>query len=252
MKRSFICIFTFVLFISIFYVLMHTGSRDKRTAAETVMKAFETTGAEAAASEIYIRGRSVNPGVDEKTSLGLLDELVAAAGAVRSGDMPVFCPIDTDFASGYEINYIIDENKKIYMTILDLKEPETGKTLLISLYDISREPALQKYSEAVTKVLDKYGIDHEINITVTGFVEGKLEDDDTAAIFDRAMRNAGASRVEGIRDNGLVSISAFSPYTSGAVRTGGKKVNLSMAARYNSFEDRTYIWIASPVITTEY
>ena len=252
MKRSFICIFTFALFISIFYVLMHAGSRDVRSAAETVMKAFEMTGAEATASEIYIRGRSENPGFNEEMSLSLLVEIVSGIGSGTGGAVPVFCPIDTDFAIGHEVNYIIDENKKIHMTVLDQKGPETGNTLLISLYDISSEPELQKCYEAVTEVLDKYSIDHEINITVTGFVKGKLDDDETADIFDRAMGSTGASRVEGINDNGLVSISAFSPYISGAVRTGGKRVNLSMAARYSSFEDRTYIWVASPVITTEY
>jgi len=32
----------------------------------------------------------------------------------------------------------------------------------------------------------------------------------------------------------------------------GKKVNMNLAIRYNSYEDRTYIWLATPVITVEY
>ncbi|HOQ06855.1 MAG TPA: YwmB family TATA-box binding protein [Clostridiales bacterium] len=251
MKRLLVCISAFVIVISIFYVLMHKGGRDVHTAAETVKKAFEMTGAKTASTEIYVRGRFRHSGVDEEMSLSLLRELVAGIGAGH-GDIPAFSPIDTDFANGYEINYIIDENKKIHMTVLGQKEPEAGCILLVSLYDISGEPVPAGYSEAITRVLDRYGIDHEINITVAGFVEGKLDDDETAEMFDRAMKSADALRVEGINDNGLVSISAFSPYISESVRSGGEKVNFSMASRYNSFEDRTYIWIASPVITTEY
>ena len=101
-------------------------------------------------------------------------------------------------------------------------------------------------------MLEKYGIDHEINISISGSVEGKLEEDETTDIFDRIMRRTGASRVEGVNDNGLVSISAFSPQISKAANVAGKRVNLNMAARYSSYEDKTYIWIASPVITTEY
>ncbi|NLH95777.1 MAG: hypothetical protein GX477_00320 [Clostridiaceae bacterium] len=251
MKRLLACIFVFVLVISIFYVLMHKNGRDPRTAAETVMRAFEMTGAVTVSSEVYIRGRAADFRPDEETSLGLLRELAAGIGEGRSGD-PACSPIDTDFAAGHEINYIIDENKKIHMTVLEQKEPGTGSMLLISLLDISGEPAPARYAEAMSSVLEKHGIGHEINITVVGFVEGKLDDDETADVFDRAMKSAGALRIEGMDDNGLVSISAFSPNISGYLRTGGKKVNFSMASRYNSFEDRTYIWIASPVITAEY
>ena len=95
------------------------------------------------------------------------------------------------------------------MTVLDQKDPDTGGTLLISIVDVSRDPALQKYAEAAVNVLEKYGIDHEINISISGSVEGKLEEDETTDIFDRIMRRTGASRVEGVNDNGLVSISAF-------------------------------------------
>jgi hypothetical protein len=230
---------------------MHTGSPD--AGATAVLKAaFEMTGAEAAASEIYIRGRFSHSVFDENTSLGFLKELVSGIVPAHGGSVPVFCPIDTDFASGHEINYIIDENKKIQMTVLDQKDPDTGGTLLISIVDVSRDPALQKYAEAAVNVLEKYGIDHEINISISGSVEGKLEEDETTDIFDRIMRRTGASRVEGVNDNGLVSISAFSPQISKAANVAGKRVNLNMAARYSSYEDKTYIWIASPVITTEY
>ena len=127
MKRLFICIFAFALVISIFYILMHTGSPD--AGATAVLKAaFEMTGAEAAASEIYIRGRFSHSVFDENTSLGFLKELVSGIVPAHGGSVPVFCPIDTDFASGHEINCIIDENKKIQMTVLDQKDPDTGGT----------------------------------------------------------------------------------------------------------------------------
>lgn len=251
MKKLIICIFTIVIVISIFYAMIHT-SRDVRPTAETVLKAFRVTGAEAAASEIYVRGKIGHAGFDENISLSFLEEIVSGIGTWNDADIPAFCPIDTDFARGHDINYIIDENKKIQMTMLENKEPETRKTLLISLFDISNSPELQKHAEVVTSVLDKYGIDHEINISITGSVEGKLDDEEMTDIFDKAMRSASAFRVEGISDNGLVSVSAFSPQISETVAAAGKMVNLNIAARYNALENKTYIWIASPVITTEY
>ena len=150
MKKLIICIFTIVIVISIFYAMIHT-SRDVRPTAETVLKAFRVTGAEAAASEIYVRGKIGHAGFDENISLSFLEEIVSGIGTWNDADIPAFCPIDTDFARGHEINYIIDENKKIQMTMLENKEPETRKTLLISLFDISNSPELQKHAEVVTR-----------------------------------------------------------------------------------------------------
>jgi hypothetical protein len=60
------------------------------------------------------------------------------------------------------------------------------------------------------------------------------------------------AEVEGIRDGSLISLSAYSPLLKDSIKVRGKRVNINLAARYSAFEDKTYIWLASPVITTEY
>lgn len=83
-------------------------------------------------------------------------------------------------------------------------------------------------------------------------MDGKLNDNELETVCERIFKSAGADKVEGMRDGGLVSVSAFSPVIDEAVRVNGKRINLNVAVRYNSYEGKTYIWLATPVITTEY
>ena len=71
-------------------------------------------------------------------------------------------------------------------------------------------------------------------------------------ISGRILTETGAKRIEGIKDRNYISVSAYSPYIQEFIQVRGKRVNLNLAARYNSYEDKTYIWLATPVITTEY
>jgi len=63
---------------------------------------------------------------------------------------------------------------------------------------------------------------------------------------------SNAKKVEGITEENLISISAYSPRVKSSILVNEKRVNINLAMRYNSYEDKTYIWLATPVITTEY
>lgn len=253
MRKSFPLILAFVLVISIF-IIMIQENRFSNTAAYAVEKAFSETGAAVVSSEIYVRGTSKRKVLGENDARSLLENIVSGTGAMYSKDIPVFNNLNNDYTEGIEVNYIIDENKTVQMSVLnDINEAAVkNSNLIISFFDTSENPSIQDNAAAITDSLEKYGIDYEVNISVTGCVDGRLKDDEIDDICSRAFRSIGADMVEGIDDNGLLSVSAFSPSISESVSVNGKKVNMSMAARYNSYEAKTYIWLATPVITTEY
>ena len=53
----------------------------------------------------------------------------------------------------------------------------------------------------------------------------------------------------------MKSISASAvipPLLDENIISGGKPVNVQVAMRYNSYKDKTYLWIGVPVISIEY
>lgn len=252
MKRSIPVIFAFIIVISVFIIMMQQ-EKSYGSAARTVEKAFEETGAAAVSSEVYVRGTARGKAFGRDDAASLLADIVNGAGARFSKDIPVFSTIDNDYINGVEINYIIDENKTIHLSVTKDKNIDGNKTdIIISFLDTSSEPSVRANADAVAGSLAKRGIDFETNISLAGSIDGKLEKDEIEELYTRAFRSIGANSVEGIDDNGLVSVSAFSPAIGSDARVNGKKININMAARYNAYEDKTYIWLAAPVITTEY
>lgn len=244
----------FILVVSIFFIIIQSD-RNNISIAAVIQKAFDATDAVIASSEIYIRGRlAVKNFESANERQQLLDDIITGAGGDISDVKPVFSSIDNDSSFGAETDYIINDNSSIHISILKSKQEELAENyqVSISLTDTSQQPEMTTAVAGLKDALKKYKISPVVNICITGSLNGNLKDSELEAICKKVFDSVGAEKVEGMRDNGLISVSAFSPSISNVVRVNGKRVNLNIAVRYNSYEGKTYIWLATPVITTEY
>ena len=253
MKKFTSIIFVFILVISILIILIQANPNI--STAVILQKAFSATGAKIAASEIYIRAELDAEGFENmEKRQQLLSDIIAGAGGDIAGLKPVYTSVDNDISFGNETDYLISDNSNIHIRLLkNRQEGESEKyQAIISLTDTSQEQEMAASVTGLTDVLKKVDINPEINLCITGSLNGNLKENELEVICKKTLDSIGANRVEGIRDKGLISVSAFSPSIDEAVRVNGKQVNLNMAVRYNSYEGKTYIWLATPVITTEY
>ncbi len=58
--------------------------------------------------------------------------------------------------------------------------------------------------------------------------------------------------IEKYRDQQVLSFSIFTPYIEQYIYTGREKMNLNIVIRYNEYENKSYIWIGTPIITIGY
>ncbi len=253
--KNFAIITILVLVFSIFVLFMQTNLPEDST-AEVIQRAFEITGADIVSSEIYIRGTVRSENLVYKDACEKLStDIILGCGGDTEKTLPVYNIIETDISSGTETNYIIDDNRKISISILKDLEQKAAKGdyyLSISLVDMSPQPELAKSIEGIEYALEYYNVAHETNISITGSLNGQMENLEIEELYNRVFESINASRVEGMNGGGLISVSAFSPVIKDSIRVDGKRMNVNMASRYNSYEERTYIWLATPVITTEY
>ena len=98
----------------------------------------------------------------------------------------------------------------------------------------------------------EYNCKPHFNTCVTGALDGKVSDENSLKIEQSTLKILGAKFVEGIRDRGVVSVCAYSPLINKDIKVGKNLINVNFAMRYNDQEDKTYMWIATPLITTEY
>ncbi|WP_024832975.1 YwmB family TATA-box binding protein [Ruminiclostridium josui] len=128
-------------------------------------------------------------------------------------------------------------NRDKYITI-DATEAGDGKALLLR--------------EKIEDVFKRHKLKAEINSCITGTYEGNLKDEQLENICRKILNESSAKKIDSFRQQNEISVSAFSPLIGDKLRIGGKNVNLGIAFRYNKLENRTYLWVATPVVNAEY
>ena len=254
MKRFTFIATVFILVVSIFLLLIQTDQNENST-ANIIQSAFYTTGATVVTSEIYIRGRLEAEACDDtQERRSLLTDIIRYAGGNVKAVKPVFSETDTDTGIGTQIDYIINDDTSINTSIFCEKQgPSIRESwVTVSLTNTSQKQELEEAAANLESLLKNYSGSTSVNISITGSMDGTLDDSEVDSICGKILESAGASKVEGLQEDDLVSVSAFSPSIGNTVKVNGKRINLNVAVRYNSYEGKTYIWLASPVITTEY
>lgn len=149
-------------------------------------------------------------------------------------------------------NGILDEG--VHATIIlqsskleDFKE----SSIVVDVIETRDEYDLEKLCGKIRNVLLNYG-DVNLNVNVSGYYDGLVEGKELKTRIDSLLKTVGAKEVEGIHTDQLVSITGYAPNIQEHISYCGKKANINIAARFNSYENKTYIWIGTPLIVEEY
>lgn len=250
MKRFIIIITFFVLIISIFLVKMQAVSYPPE---KVISDAFKSSGAATVSSELYLRGKiKGNGNITGDFGKSLIGDVLKGLGAVAIN--PDYRTVESADFEKIELDYSLGGGKSTHISFVAGKAggDTEGSYITVSLVDTSRNPDLAAERAALEKTLNAHGIRLKFNSCITGSFDGKMDNRTLNKVCARIFAEAEARKVEGIREGSLISVSAFSSAIKETVNDNGNKVNLNLAIRYNSYEEKTYIWLATPVITTEY
>ncbi|MCX8129825.1 MAG: YwmB family TATA-box binding protein [Clostridia bacterium] len=253
MKKTFLIFVFIVLSIlasSMYYIKSHS---DTDSSEATLLRSFKNSGAKAVTSEIYFWARISNNHKNISDLKILLENIAYDIGVVRNDGYKTDI-LKNDMLEKLEIKGVLGNSEAVSINLrIDKKEGKSvEKTVSGTItQDISID-GLEETCRKIRKAFENNGISIRVNTCIIGNYQGKLDDEKLNNIAINILKEAEASKIEGIRDDRLISVSAYSPSIADSIKVNGKKVNLSLAIRYNSFEDKTYIWLATPVITKEY
>ncbi|ABW20087.1 YwmB family TATA-box binding protein [Alkaliphilus oremlandii] len=146
----------------------------------------------------------------------------------ESGNVTVIKLLSTNFMGEYETHFLVDiVDNKGYKEIVDI-------------------------SKKIEEIFGDYKAQWQTTINLTGAVVGKLTKAEEEQRQDRIFNFLQAKKIEVLKDELFSSVTAYSPLISSYIEYGDNKVNVQLAMRYSEYEDKTYIWIANPLITTTY
>lgn len=102
------------------------------------------------------------------------------------------------------------------------------------------------------EILQAFGNEIETTINIVGTYEGQISDKRIQAIIDKILLDIRGKIIEEVEAETYRSLTIYTPLIQRAIEYDSKRVNLHLAIRYNEYENKTYLYIANPLITLNY
>lgn len=128
--------------------------------------------------------------------------------------------------------------------------PET--TLFINLIKKGKSFDINGIIDKIENIFKRFNKPVETTTCIIGTLDGKIKDDIVEKSVFKSMKKFKLNIVEKYFDTEIMSYTGYTPLIDSSIFSGKKKINLNLAIRYNEYEDKTYIWIGTPIITTGY
>ncbi len=238
-------------------VLLTAGSFDAAahqqvktyTEEEALITSFKSTGADVLESTISgwtkLNDRFLTIGEIEAEMSGIINRINPEDKTVEKRE-------ESDSLNKMVL-YGSKGNKSYNIAIESIKQETGGETYIV--FDISLDRSyedLEKERKAMADAVQRDSSRINFSSCIIGTYQGMLEERDADKKTKTALQAINAKKVEGIENEELKSISAFSTNVGGYVMSDQARVNVQLAMRYSSYDDKTYIWIGTPLIPMGY
>lgn len=135
---------------------------------------------------------------------------------------------------------------------LEKRGEKTEAYLSIKLEQKDNNVDIKALEDKILSIIKKNGNLFSITTCLSGWVSGKLEEEKMTQVIRQAFQKVQAHIVEGIASPHFVSYAGMTESIDRSVTVGKKNINLNIAMRHHSTENRTYVTAATPIITSEY
>lgn len=177
-----------------------------------------------------------------------------------------FKAIDKKIAADYEYQLIKEQkgsvntlsrvyisNNQKWTLKLETQCSETPNTYIVLdviLYNCNNQILTVK--ESLDKLFRNLNVENKTNISITGIYKGNMSTYQKKLTTIDIMKNIHAITREDYVTDEVYSVVGYTNKIREYIYSGKRKININLALRYNSYEDKTYLYLATPVITVEY
>lgn len=246
-----------LILLLLIFVLLTAGSFDAAqyptgalTEEEALVKAFESTGAGVLESTISCWTKLNDRFISKEQ---LETEMGRVVDFVKLDNTSIVKNVENDDTLNKLVLYGTKGNKAYNLAIESVKQGEAGETYMV--FDVFLDKDYGELASVRQEIIDALQLEKEaINFSscIVGTYKGELSKKESDRKSELALQSIDARRVEGIEDDTMKSISAFSSNVGGYVMSEHNRVNVQLAMRYSTYDDKTYIWIGTPLIPMGY
>ncbi len=108
------------------------------------------------------------------------------------------------------------------------------------------------YRDLLKSALEARGVSADLSIELRGTVSGELSMREKNLIADRLIKSAGGEILTENRTDRLFTVFAYTDLIDDYILSGSLKTNLNVAISYNEVQDLTTVYMATPLLNTDY
>ena len=138
------------------------------------------------------------------------------------------------------------------MTIKAITQEPQAQYVYVNITVYNNIDCAVSYRELVEGMFDAMGIQGNVNMNLVGSLEGALNSTEKNELADGLLDRLGAKVVTENRDNDIFTIYAYSKGAGSYITIGGNKINMNIAIGYDEEQNRTKVYLASPVNSLDY
>ena len=153
-----------------------------------------------------------------------------------------------------EVNTTVLSNESVNgsVTIKAITQEPQAQYVYVNITVYNNIDCAVSYRELVEGMFDAMGIQGNVNMNLVGSIEGTLNSTEKNELADGLLDRLGAKVVTENRDNDIFTIYAYSKGAGSYITIGGNKINMNIAIGYDEEQDRTKVYLASPINSLDY
>ena len=176
----------------------------------------------------------------------LVENIASALGITSSYGLATVC--------GDEVNTTVLSKESVNgsVTIKAITQEPQTQYVYVNITVYNNIDCAVTYRELVEGMFDAMGIQGNVNMNLVGSLEGALNSTEKNELADGLLDRLGARIVAENRDNDIFTIYAYSKGAGSYITIGGNKINMNIAIGYDEEQDRTKVYLASPINSLDY
>lgn len=157
------------------------------------------------------------------------------------------------YARGGEVKGALSDGSPVAILGQVMEYPDGNRVshVMVNLAaaDYQKTGSLKKQ---IRQALRRCGKDERVSVSFSAQLDGAFNDEELVACAEKFMNDAGAVIKERVVKENMVSLTGYSKRFAGGLRYDGQEVNLNVAVRRSPSSSGVLIYLASPVILSEY
>lgn len=148
------------------------------------------------------------------------------------------------------VNYN-DENTGI--SIVGIKKNEKESYIIVDILNNKVYKNIENIYVRLENELKRYSNDININVCIAGEYTKKLQKIKISDILQKILYNMYAKKISDIEEENFLSVNAYSKLLKeNNLKYLDREINLNIGIRYSEDDDKTTIYIATPIIKIDY